>query len=477
MKAGEEGEPLCCAVLCCLVSTRAHPIFSSDQPLEDKFSDDLPLHNDQNISSPIPSDEDGNHASNYKKRKIDVIVQGSCEKGDKTVSGSNLTNNAQGRTPLVSGPSTPLPDKKLLLFVLDRLQKKDTYGVFSEPVDLEELPDYHEIIEHPMDFGTVKEKLSSGAYTKLEEFEEDIFLISSNAMQYNAPDTVYFRQARSIQELAKKTFENLRQDSDDNNEAEPKIVRRGRPPTKIRKSIDGPFVERTGSESDANLATVIESSSLSTYVSRNGPLAESGFADSSGRVHNDVFTNWLTENKYDRNDETTDSMFKVNSLRHGKKQSVLDQSRRNTYKQSLLSFGGRELSVLTTFDSERKQLMAVGLFSEYSYARSLARFAANLGPLAWRIASKRIVNSLPAEVKFGPGWVGENDLLPQKQYLLPPKENKLSEKLERGYSSDKHSHPRKNGTRGSQIPDSTPSPRQKPNSVPPPDLNVQFQSP
>lgn len=71
-----------------------------------------------------------------------------------------------------SGPSTPLPDKKLLLFILDRLQKcvslflcvvfgffyvafvfmftvfcvnfrKDTYGVFSEPVDPEEARFFH----------------------------------------------------------------------------------------------------------------------------------------------------------------------------------------------------------------------------------------------------------------------------------------------------------------------------------------------
>lgn len=69
-----------------------------------------------------------------------------------------------------SGPSTPLPDKKLLVFILDRLQKcvflallsvfltlcgvpfylifnflgafnfrKDVYGVFSEPVDPNEV--------------------------------------------------------------------------------------------------------------------------------------------------------------------------------------------------------------------------------------------------------------------------------------------------------------------------------------------------
>lgn len=75
--------------------------------------------------------------------------------------------------------------------------RKDTYGVFSEPVDPEEvsngcvvllcfemgtlllmlafvflqLPDYHEIIEHPMDFSTIREKLLNDSYSKLEQFE------------------------------------------------------------------------------------------------------------------------------------------------------------------------------------------------------------------------------------------------------------------------------------------------------------------
>lgn len=34
-----------------------------------------------------------------------------------------------------------------------------------------QLPDYHEIIEHPMDFGTVRKKLDKGRYSNLEEFE------------------------------------------------------------------------------------------------------------------------------------------------------------------------------------------------------------------------------------------------------------------------------------------------------------------
>jgi hypothetical protein len=43
--------------------------------------------------------------------------------------------------------------------------------VFAEPVDPEELPDYHDVIEHPMDFGTVRRKLARNAYRSFEQFE------------------------------------------------------------------------------------------------------------------------------------------------------------------------------------------------------------------------------------------------------------------------------------------------------------------
>lgn len=34
-----------------------------------------------------------------------------------------------------------------------------------------QLPDYHEVIEHPMDFSTVRKKLTGGVYANLEQFE------------------------------------------------------------------------------------------------------------------------------------------------------------------------------------------------------------------------------------------------------------------------------------------------------------------
>lgn len=54
--------------------------------------------------------------------------------------------------------------------------------------------------------------------------------------------------------------------------------------------------------------------------------------------------------------------------------------------------------------------MQVGLhFEPHCYARSLARYAANLGPVAWKIASKKLRSALPDGIAFGPGWVGEDE--------------------------------------------------------------------
>lgn len=37
-----------------------------------------------------------------------------------------------------------------------------------------QLPDYHDVIEHPMDFGTVRKKLASNAYRFFEQFEVSV---------------------------------------------------------------------------------------------------------------------------------------------------------------------------------------------------------------------------------------------------------------------------------------------------------------
>ncbi|KAG0455999.1 hypothetical protein HPP92_023787 [Vanilla planifolia] len=71
--------------------------------------------------------------------------------------------------------------------LLSKLMKHNHGWVFNSPVDAEALglPDYHRIIQHPMDLGTVKTRLSKNWYKSPREFAEDVRLTFRNAMTYN----------------------------------------------------------------------------------------------------------------------------------------------------------------------------------------------------------------------------------------------------------------------------------------------------
>lgn len=63
----------------------------------------------------------------------------------------------------------------------------------------------------------------------------------------------------------------------------------------------------------------------------------------------------------------------------------------------------------------------------------MARFAATLGPVAWKVASQRIEQALPHGCKFGRGWVGEYEPLPTPVLMLeirPQREPILFTKLQ-----------------------------------------------
>ncbi|XP_051664949.1 bromodomain and PHD finger-containing protein 3 isoform X5 [Manacus candei] len=93
------------------------------------------------------------------------------------------------------------PFNVLLRTTLDLLQEKDAAQIFTEPVNLNEVPDYLEFISNPMDFSTMRRKLESHLYRTLDEFEEDFNLIVTNCMRYNAKDTIFHRAAVRLRDF------------------------------------------------------------------------------------------------------------------------------------------------------------------------------------------------------------------------------------------------------------------------------------
>ena len=77
--------------------------------------------------------------------------------------------------------------------VLDLVAAKDTNEIFSEPVDLEEVPDYTTVVSEPMDLSTMRKKLGDGLYPDLTAMEKDFDLMIANCLAYNNRDTVFYR--------------------------------------------------------------------------------------------------------------------------------------------------------------------------------------------------------------------------------------------------------------------------------------------
>ncbi|KAA1473276.1 hypothetical protein DENSPDRAFT_267040 [Dentipellis sp. KUC8613] len=103
-----------------------------------------------------------------------------------------------------SAKKTPRPVKlkplrEVLSSLITKIKKKDDYAFFLHPVDASQVPGYSELIQRPMDFGTMTTKVEKGRYRSLEEFSSDFQLVISNAKAFNPPGTIYHQEACRIE--------------------------------------------------------------------------------------------------------------------------------------------------------------------------------------------------------------------------------------------------------------------------------------
>jgi hypothetical protein len=68
----------------------------------------------------------------------------------------------------------------------------DSYSLFTEPLSEDEATDYHEVIKSPMDFGTMRTNVDSGAYGRGSDavlrLFDDFMLVFDNCARYNDKD-------------------------------------------------------------------------------------------------------------------------------------------------------------------------------------------------------------------------------------------------------------------------------------------------
>ncbi|KAJ7552517.1 hypothetical protein O6H91_06G058700 [Diphasiastrum complanatum] len=332
--------------------------------------------------------------------------------------GQNLeAKHAIGGLPSLELDKTPLPPRKVLEVLLDNLQKKDTYQVFAEPVDASLIPDYYDIIKDPMDFGTIRKKLTEGRYVTLELFKKDVFQISINAMRYNGAKTIYYKQARAILDAARKALNSLT-GSNFHTETEQKaskVVGSKKPwkkPASVRNRVElvcsdhisgatlatgnsqrydaGPQKEKGGGSYKAvlfeNSATTVDGLCSITHESAREKDLDGSLFDSRGST-------------------ALEGTGKPIGWKDGRRPLSIEEYRRSSYQPQNSCSHGQE-SFFLGVAGEHRQLVAVGHQQDHAYGLSLAQFGASLKPPAWKYVVKKLHKALGPNVPFGRGWVG-----------------------------------------------------------------------
>ena len=90
---------------------------------------------------------------------------------------------------------------KRLMKIINAFLSRPDIGPFREPVDWRGLglDDYPKIVKHRMDLGTVKRKLECQSYHMATQCADDIRLIWSNCMAYNADGSDFWMLAKAFQ--------------------------------------------------------------------------------------------------------------------------------------------------------------------------------------------------------------------------------------------------------------------------------------
>ncbi|KAJ8305679.1 hypothetical protein KUTeg_016224 [Tegillarca granosa] len=163
----------------------------------------------------IKAIEDGNLDQAEEKSKTKKPRKRKADKNDDDTPVKDKPKKKRGRPPVEKMPPNPPKLTKTLKKLLDVvLNYKDSDGrvlseVFMHLPSKKDLPEYYEIIQKPVDFRKIKQRIKDHRYRKLVDLENDIMLLCENAQTYNIEGSLIYEDSIVLQSVFTNARERL----------------------------------------------------------------------------------------------------------------------------------------------------------------------------------------------------------------------------------------------------------------------------
>ncbi|CAF0747001.1 unnamed protein product [Didymodactylos carnosus] len=159
--------------------------------------------------------------------------------GKRKIKENNRNNNE---------PINPklLKQMKVLLEIVIKYKDNEDNRILSRPFmrlpTQKELPEYYEMIKHPVDFNKIKKKLGEYRYRALDELERDVMLLCKNAQEFNIENSPIYEDSIILQSVFTNARERLEKgeipissDTEDESDDDEPLKKRVKKETTVKK--------------------------------------------------------------------------------------------------------------------------------------------------------------------------------------------------------------------------------------------------
>ena len=145
----------------------------------------------------IPVPEVQPKVEDAEQMDVDVVIsEGALESAND----NGMQIDSHGTALIKDEPFDCEIHNKTGVYILNKLKEHPSAAPFLVPVDEATAPNYSKIVKHPMDIGTIMDRMRSGYYgSLLAQFLVDIRQVFKNCYMYNLEESAIYQHAKKLE--------------------------------------------------------------------------------------------------------------------------------------------------------------------------------------------------------------------------------------------------------------------------------------